>query len=55
LIRTGLRDPESAARAVEELLALSEPPTALFTSQNLLTIGGVRAPPERRPRAPDSR
>jgi LacI family transcriptional regulator len=43
LIRTGLRDPESAARAVEELLALPHPPTALFTSQNLLTIGGVRA------------
>jgi LacI family transcriptional regulator len=43
LIRTGLRDPESAARAVEELLALPDPPTALFTSQNLLTIGGVRA------------
>ena len=43
LIRTGLRDPEAAARAVDELLALPDPPTALFTSQNLLTIGGIRA------------
>jgi LacI family transcriptional regulator len=43
LIRTELRDPAAAAAAVEELLALPVPPTALFTSQNLLTIGGVRA------------
>jgi LacI family transcriptional regulator len=43
LVRTGLRAPEAAARAVEELLALPDPPTALFTSQNLLTIGGIRA------------
>lgn len=43
LIRTGLRDSEAALGAVDELLALSDPPTALFTSQNLLTIGGVRA------------
>lgn len=43
LVRTGLRDAEAAAGAVGELLALPNPPTALFTSQNLLTIGGVRA------------
>jgi LacI family transcriptional regulator len=43
LIRTGLRGPEAAARAVDELLALPNPPTAFFTSQNLLTIGGIRA------------
>jgi LacI family transcriptional regulator len=43
LIRTGLRDPETAALAVEAVLALPDPPTALFTSQNLLTIGGIRA------------
>jgi LacI family transcriptional regulator, galactose operon repressor len=43
LVRTGLRDSEAAAGAVGELLALPNPPTALFTSQNLLTIGGVRA------------
>ena len=43
LIRSGLRSPDAAARAVGELLALPDPPTALFTSQNLLTIGGARA------------
>jgi LacI family transcriptional regulator len=43
LIRTELRDPETAARAIEEMLALPVPPTAFFTAQNLLTIGGVRA------------
>jgi LacI family transcriptional regulator len=43
LVRTGLRDPDLAAAAVDELLALPDPPTALFTGQNLLTIGGVHA------------
>ena len=43
LIRTELRDPEAAARAIEELLASRDRPTAFFTGQNLLTIGGVRA------------
>jgi LacI family transcriptional regulator len=43
LIRPGLRNPEAAARAVDELLALPDPPTALFTSQNLSTIGAIRA------------
>jgi LacI family transcriptional regulator len=43
LVRTGLRNPDAAEAAVDELLALDDPPTALFTSQNLLTIGGIRA------------
>jgi LacI family transcriptional regulator len=43
VIRTELRDPDSAARAIDEMLASREPPTAFFTGQNLLTIGGVRA------------
>lgn len=43
LIRTGVRGPEACSRAVGELLALPAPPTAIFTSQNLLTIGGIRA------------
>lgn len=43
LIRTDLHDPDAAAGAVAELLALPNPPTALFTGQNLLTIGGLRA------------
>jgi LacI family transcriptional regulator len=43
LIRADLRDPDAAAAAVEEMLALPDPPTAVFTGQNLLTIGGVHA------------
>jgi LacI family transcriptional regulator len=43
LIRTELRDPEAAEQTIEEMLTLPEPPTAFFTAQNLLTIGGVRA------------
>jgi LacI family transcriptional regulator len=43
LIQTGLRDPEAAAGAIDEMLSLPVPPTAFFTAQNLLTIGGVRA------------
>jgi LacI family transcriptional regulator len=43
LVRTGLRGPEAALRAVEGLIVLPDPPTAIFTSQNLLTIGGIRA------------
>jgi LacI family transcriptional regulator, galactose operon repressor len=43
VIRTELRDPDAGARAIREMLALPDPPTAFFTGQNLLTIGGVRA------------
>lgn len=43
LIRTDLRDPDAAAAAVEQMLALPNSPTAVFTGQNLLTIGGVHA------------
>ena len=43
LISTDLRDPDAAAAAVSEMLALVEPPTAIFTGQNLLTIGGLHA------------
>jgi LacI family transcriptional regulator len=43
LIRTELRGSDAAARAIDEMLALREPPTAFFTGQNLLTIGGVHA------------
>jgi len=43
LIRTELRDPDAAARAIDGMLASPEPPSAFFTAQNLLTIGGVRA------------
>ena len=43
LIRTGLRNPDVAAAAVGEILALDDRPTAIFAGQNLLTIGAVRA------------
>jgi LacI family transcriptional regulator len=42
-VRTDLRDPDAAARVVDDMLALPDPPTAFFTGQNLLTIGGVHA------------
>jgi LacI family transcriptional regulator len=45
IIRHDLRSVEAADRAAEELLGLPlhSRPTALFTSQNLVTIGAVRA------------
>jgi LacI family transcriptional regulator len=43
IVRTGIRDPDAAVTAVHELLSLRDPPTALFTSQNLSTIGAIRA------------
>jgi LacI family transcriptional regulator len=38
-----LRSEREAYQAVQRLLASDEPPTALFTSQNLVTIGALRA------------
>jgi LacI family transcriptional regulator len=43
LVRHNLRTSEAAEDALERLLALPEPPTALFTSQNLVTIAACRA------------
>ncbi len=43
LIRQGLRSIEAAAQAAAEMIRLADPPTALFASQNLVTIGTVRA------------
>jgi LacI family transcriptional regulator len=42
LVRHDLRTNDAAERAVEQLLALPDPPTALFTSQNLITIAASR-------------
>jgi LacI family transcriptional regulator len=39
----GLRSEVEAEAAVRRLLTLADPPTALFTSQNLVTVGAVRA------------
>ncbi|WP_245771672.1 LacI family DNA-binding transcriptional regulator [Actinacidiphila guanduensis] len=43
LIRQDLTTEQAAVAATREMLALPEPPTALFTSQNLVTIGCSRA------------
>jgi LacI family transcriptional regulator len=37
LVRSNLANPASTDAAVRELFALAEPPTALFTGQNLIT------------------
>jgi LacI family transcriptional regulator len=39
----GLHDEEAARRATHELLASQNPPTAIFSSQNLVTFGAMRA------------
>jgi LacI family transcriptional regulator len=43
LERTELVSSDPARRATHELLRAAEPPTALFTGQNLVTIGAIRA------------
>ncbi len=43
LVRLDLRGIEKSEAAATELLKLSQPPTALFTGQNLITIGAFRA------------
>nr|WP_160050451.1 LacI family DNA-binding transcriptional regulator [Nocardiopsis sp. FR4] len=42
-----LPDPRTAARAVAAMLDSAHPPTALFTAQNLVTIGTIQALQER--------
>ena len=41
LVRVGLHDSAAAAAATGELLAAEDPPSALFSAQNLITIGVV--------------
>ena len=41
LVRDGIRDPVTAARAVAEMLDRSGPPTAFFTLNNRITLGAV--------------
>lgn len=43
LMVLGLHDDASATAVVRTLLALPDPPTAIFSSQNLITIGTIRA------------
>src|SRR6476469_2834515 len=40
---SGLRSEEAASQAVSALLALAEPPTALFAARNSLAVGAVKA------------
>jgi LacI family transcriptional regulator len=42
LIRLGVHDAAAAGRAICELLALPEPPTALFAGNNRITVGLLR-------------
>jgi LacI family transcriptional regulator len=42
-VREGLHNEESARQAALELLTGEEPPTAIFSSQNLVTFGAMRA------------
>jgi LacI family transcriptional regulator len=41
-VREGLHDEESARQATRELLTSEDPPTAIFSSQNLVTFGAMR-------------
>ena len=43
LVRMELSDSAAARAAAAELLALDDPPTAIFAAQNLITIGAVQA------------
>jgi LacI family transcriptional regulator len=43
LVRSGLRTPEAAEQEVVRLLSLPDPPTAVFTSRNTVSVGAVRA------------
>ncbi|KAA2264221.1 LacI family transcriptional regulator [Solihabitans fulvus] len=48
LVMTDLRGPDAAEAATATLLDLAQPPTALFTAQNLLTLGAMRTLRDRR-------
>jgi LacI family transcriptional regulator len=43
LVRRGLRDESEAAAAADELLCSADPPTALFTDNNRMTIGVLQS------------
>lgn len=47
LLRCGVPKTETGYQLATELLALPDPPTALFTGNNLLTVGALRAIHER--------
>ncbi|MGJ6979751.1 LacI family DNA-binding transcriptional regulator [Aestuariimicrobium soli] len=43
IVRRDLRNEEDSARAASELLSLDEPPTALFSDNNRLTVGALQS------------
>lgn len=43
LVASGAHDSERATVLTRELLAAADPPTAIFSAQNLITMGAVRA------------
>jgi LacI family transcriptional regulator len=43
IVRRDIRSGDVGTQAVLELLAAPDPPSALFTAQNLITVGAVRA------------
>ena len=43
LVHLDVQGVEAARKAVRAMLELPEPPTALFTAQNLLTVGAAQA------------
>jgi LacI family transcriptional regulator len=43
IVRMGQHDVAGAGQVMDELLALGDPPTAVFTGNNLLTAGALRA------------
>jgi LacI family transcriptional regulator len=42
LVREGVKGPEDAARVVAEMLALDDPPTAFFATNNRITVGALQ-------------
>jgi LacI family transcriptional regulator len=59
LVRQGQQDVETAREAMADLLALEDPPTAVFTANNRNTVGAIRAimaaEPDRGSRGPQTR
>ena len=43
IVVSGLHDPADTERALHELLTSDDPPTAVFSAQNLITVGAIRA------------
>ena len=42
LVRLGVHDADTAEAATREVLALADPPTAIFTANNRITVGAIR-------------